>query len=196
MCLQSTFSHACDISAVQGFAPYQGLGLRSVTMPTPPVPSSTHHSATCLKTALLYVAGPPTLKKLPDNLSSTQLHPHTPASQLYSESQRVQLQGLWAHSCTQKTHCTISAFRFSSYNFYMLWFKVPEFDGKNVSSVMGFESNQLPANAPIEDRRSAATCLQTRGMLLGVFDGHAGCACAQVKLLSCPATYLCIYNRN
>uniref|UniRef100_A0A4W6CCL4 [Pyruvate dehydrogenase [acetyl-transferring]]-phosphatase 1, mitochondrial n=1 Tax=Lates calcarifer TaxID=8187 RepID=A0A4W6CCL4_LATCA len=58
-------------------------------------------------------------------------------------------------------------------------FKVPEFDGKNVSSVMGFESNQLPANAPIEDRRSAATCLQTRGMLLGVFDGHAGCACAQ-----------------
>lgn len=47
---------------------------------------------------------------------------------------------------------------------------------------MGFESNQLPANAPIEDRRSAATCLQTRGMLLGVFDGHAGCACAQVKM--------------
>lgn len=58
---------------------------------------------------------------------------------------------------------------------------MPEFDGKNVSSVMGFESNQLPANAPIEDRRSAATCLQTRGMLMGVFDGHAGCACAQVK---------------
>ncbi|KAF4798028.1 hypothetical protein TURU_066463 [Turdus rufiventris] len=58
-------------------------------------------------------------------------------------------------------------------------FKVPEFDGKNVSSVLGFDSNQLPANAPIEDRRSAATCLQTRGMLLGVFDGHAGCACAQ-----------------
>lgn len=59
--------------------------------------------------------------------------------------------------------------------------QVPEFDGKNLSSVMGFESNQLPANAPIEDRRSAATCLQTRGMLLGVFDGHAGCACAQVE---------------
>ncbi|KAG5271852.1 hypothetical protein AALO_G00184840 [Alosa alosa] len=58
-------------------------------------------------------------------------------------------------------------------------FKVPEFDGKNLSSVMGFDSNQLPANAPIEDRRSAATLLQTRGMLLGVFDGHAGCACAQ-----------------
>lgn len=51
---------------------------------------------------------------------------------------------------------------------------------------MGFESNQLPANAPIEDRRSAATCLQTRGMLLGVFDGHAGCACAQVKMTPSP----------
>jgi len=43
----------------------------------------------------------------------------------------------------------------------VLGFQVPEFDGKNVSSVMGFESNQLPANAPIEDRRSAATCLQS-----------------------------------
>ncbi|XP_042188300.1 pyruvate dehydrogenase phosphatase catalytic subunit 1 [Callorhinchus milii] len=58
-------------------------------------------------------------------------------------------------------------------------FKVSEFDGKNVSSVLGFDTNQLPSNSPVEDRRSAATCLQTRGMLLGVFDGHAGCACAQ-----------------
>ncbi|XP_067904728.1 pyruvate dehydrogenase [acetyl-transferring]-phosphatase 1, mitochondrial-like [Heterodontus francisci] len=58
-------------------------------------------------------------------------------------------------------------------------FKVPEFDGKNISSVLGFDSNQLASNIPIEDRRSAATCLQSRGMLLGVFDGHAGCACAQ-----------------
>lgn len=71
-----------------------------------------------------------------------------------------------------------------SYVTLMVCLQVPEFDGKNVSSVMGFESNQLPANAPIEDRRSAATCLQTRGMLLGVFDGHAGCACAQVKTAS------------
>ncbi|XP_067856342.1 pyruvate dehydrogenase [acetyl-transferring]-phosphatase 1, mitochondrial [Heptranchias perlo] len=58
-------------------------------------------------------------------------------------------------------------------------FKVPEFDGKNISSVLGFDSNQLASNVPIEDRRSAATCLQSRGMLMGVFDGHAGCACAQ-----------------
>ncbi|GCC35118.1 pyruvate dehydrogenase [acetyl-transferring]-phosphatase 1, mitochondrial [Chiloscyllium punctatum] len=58
-------------------------------------------------------------------------------------------------------------------------FKVPEFDGRNISSVLGFDSNQLASNVPIEDRRSAASCLQSRGMLLGVFDGHAGCACAQ-----------------
>ncbi|KAF7236041.1 [Pyruvate dehydrogenase [acetyl-transferring]]-phosphatase 2, mitochondrial [Varanus komodoensis] len=56
---------------------------------------------------------------------------------------------------------------------------VPEFDGKNPSSVLKFESNHLAANTPIEDRRSAATCLQTRGMMFGVFDGHAGYACAQ-----------------
>ncbi|XP_007906875.1 pyruvate dehydrogenase [acetyl-transferring]-phosphatase 1, mitochondrial [Callorhinchus milii] len=58
-------------------------------------------------------------------------------------------------------------------------FKVPEFDGKNISSVLGLDSNQLASNVPIEDRRSAASCLQSRGMLIGVFDGHAGCACAQ-----------------
>ncbi|XP_062997127.1 pyruvate dehydrogenase [acetyl-transferring]-phosphatase 2, mitochondrial [Elgaria multicarinata webbii] len=56
---------------------------------------------------------------------------------------------------------------------------VPEFDGKNLSPVLKFESNHLAANTPIEDRRSAATCLQTRGMMFGVFDGHAGYACAQ-----------------
>lgn len=45
--------------------------------------------------------------------------------------------------------------------------------------VKGFDSNILPSNSPSEDRRSAATCLQNRGMLFGVFDGHAGSACAQ-----------------
>ncbi|XP_015223785.2 pyruvate dehydrogenase [acetyl-transferring]-phosphatase 2, mitochondrial isoform X2 [Lepisosteus oculatus] len=57
--------------------------------------------------------------------------------------------------------------------------RIPEFDGKGVSSVLRFESNQLPANSPIEDRRSAATCLQTKGMMFGVFDGHGGYSCAQ-----------------
>uniref|UniRef100_A0A3B4UQJ4 Putative pyruvate dehydrogenase phosphatase isoenzyme 2 n=1 Tax=Seriola dumerili TaxID=41447 RepID=A0A3B4UQJ4_SERDU len=56
---------------------------------------------------------------------------------------------------------------------------VPEFDGRGLSGVRKFESNQLAANTPNEDRRSAATCLQTKGMLFGVFDGHGGWACAQ-----------------
>ncbi|MEE6500465.1 hypothetical protein FKM82_003794 [Ascaphus truei] len=60
-----------------------------------------------------------------------------------------------------------------------LSYKVPEFDGKNRSTVLKFESNQLAANTPNEDRRSAATCLQTKGHMFGVFDGHAGSACAQ-----------------
>ncbi|KAF7652266.1 hypothetical protein LDENG_00098990 [Lucifuga dentata] len=56
---------------------------------------------------------------------------------------------------------------------------VPEFDGRGLNAVRKFESNQLPANTPNEDRHSAATCLQTKGMLFGVFDGHGGWACAQ-----------------
>lgn len=86
---------------------------------------------------------------------------------------------------------------------------VAEFDGRGLSTVRKFESNQLAANTPNEDRRSAATCLQvftlftpsinltsyfvpllvkfcapfcflqSKGMLFGVFDGHGGWACAQ-----------------
>ncbi|KAM9408145.1 pyruvate dehydrogenase [acetyl-transferring]-phosphatase 1, mitochondrial-like [Pholidichthys leucotaenia] len=45
--------------------------------------------------------------------------------------------------------------------------------------VLGFHSNMLPSNHPGEDRRSSATCLPGRGgVLVGVFDGHAGPACA------------------
>ncbi|KAG5839474.1 pyruvate dehydrogenase [acetyl-transferring]-phosphatase 2, mitochondrial-like [Anguilla anguilla] len=57
--------------------------------------------------------------------------------------------------------------------------RIPEFDGRGLSAVLKYESNQLPANTPNEDRRSAATCLQTKGMMFGVFDGHGGYACAQ-----------------
>ncbi|TRY99717.1 hypothetical protein DNTS_016533 [Danionella cerebrum] len=58
--------------------------------------------------------------------------------------------------------------------------RIPEFDGRGgLNRVVRFESNQLPANTPLEDRRSSANCLQTRGMLFGVFDGHGGHACAQ-----------------
>ncbi|XP_069700926.1 pyruvate dehydrogenase [acetyl-transferring]-phosphatase 1, mitochondrial [Periplaneta americana] len=47
-------------------------------------------------------------------------------------------------------------------------------------SVRSYDSNQLQSNNPIEDTRSEARCLLTKGMLLGVFDGHGGAACAQV----------------
>ncbi|KAM4614359.1 pyruvate dehydrogenase [acetyl-transferring]-phosphatase 2, mitochondrial isoform 1-T2 [Discoglossus pictus] len=57
--------------------------------------------------------------------------------------------------------------------------KIPEFDGKNRSTILKFESNQLASNIPCEDRRSAATCLQTKGHVFGIFDGHAGMSCAQ-----------------
>ncbi|KAJ8417774.1 hypothetical protein AAFF_G00226170 [Aldrovandia affinis] len=57
--------------------------------------------------------------------------------------------------------------------------RFPESDSRGLGTVLGFESNQLAANTPMEDRRSAATCLQTKGSMFGVFDGHAGYACAQ-----------------
>uniref|UniRef100_A0A8P4K754 PPM-type phosphatase domain-containing protein n=1 Tax=Dicentrarchus labrax TaxID=13489 RepID=A0A8P4K754_DICLA len=45
--------------------------------------------------------------------------------------------------------------------------------------VLGFHSNMLPSNHPGEDRRSSATCLPgCGGVQFGVFDGHAGSACA------------------
>ncbi|XP_046669028.1 pyruvate dehydrogenase [acetyl-transferring]-phosphatase 1, mitochondrial [Homalodisca vitripennis] len=47
-------------------------------------------------------------------------------------------------------------------------------------SVKAYDSNQLPSNDPIEDTHAEARCLLTTGMLLGVFDGHGGAACAQV----------------
>ncbi|KAF5272767.1 hypothetical protein FQA39_LY07794 [Lamprigera yunnana] len=47
-------------------------------------------------------------------------------------------------------------------------------------SVKSYDSNQLASNNPIEDTRSEATCVQTPGLLFGVFDGHGGSACAQV----------------
>lgn len=44
-----------------------------------------------------------------------------------------------------------------------------EFDRGPVKS---YESNQLASNSPIEDSRSEAISLLTRGLLFGVFDGH------------------------
>ncbi|KAG5342076.1 PDP1 phosphatase, partial [Acromyrmex charruanus] len=53
-----------------------------------------------------------------------------------------------------------------------------EFSG--TGSIKYYDSNQLASNNPIEDTRSEAQCLLTKGVLLGVFDGHGGSACAQV----------------
>ncbi|KYQ56052.1 [Pyruvate dehydrogenase [acetyl-transferring]]-phosphatase 1, mitochondrial [Trachymyrmex zeteki] len=53
-----------------------------------------------------------------------------------------------------------------------------EFSGPG--SIKYYDSNQLGSNNPIEDTRSEAQCLLTKGVLLGVFDGHGGGACAQV----------------
>ncbi|XP_020295686.1 pyruvate dehydrogenase [acetyl-transferring]-phosphatase 1, mitochondrial isoform X2 [Pseudomyrmex gracilis] len=50
----------------------------------------------------------------------------------------------------------------------------------STGSVKYYDSNQLASNNPIEDTRSEAQCLLTKGILLGVFDGHGGGACAQV----------------
>ncbi|PVD20596.1 hypothetical protein C0Q70_18752 [Pomacea canaliculata] len=46
-------------------------------------------------------------------------------------------------------------------------------------AVKGLEVNQLQANKPIEDRYAYGKLVHGRGMLFGVFDGHAGSACAQ-----------------
>lgn len=74
-----TFSHACGISATEGFTPRQGLGLKSVTLPATPVPARSRHSPN-------EAAEPAALKKLPDLVSILQLRPHTTAGQLHSES--------------------------------------------------------------------------------------------------------------
>ncbi|XP_059062356.1 pyruvate dehydrogenase [acetyl-transferring]-phosphatase 1, mitochondrial [Achroia grisella] len=47
-------------------------------------------------------------------------------------------------------------------------------------SVKSYDSNQLASNDPIEDTRSEAQCKMTPGLLMGIFDGHGGPACAQV----------------
>lgn len=45
---------------------------------------------------------------------------------------------------------------------------------------VSYDSNQLPSNSPCEDARTEGSFIHTTGLLVGVFDGHAGQACAQV----------------
>lgn len=46
-------------------------------------------------------------------------------------------------------------------------------------SIARYDCNQLESNRPVEDRAAEARCVYTTGNLFGVFDGHAGPACAQ-----------------
>ncbi|CAH0578130.1 unnamed protein product [Chrysodeixis includens] len=65
-------------------------------------------------------------------------------------------------------------------------------------SVKSYDSNQLASNDPIEDTRSEAMCKQTAGLLMGIFDGHGGPACAQVvskRLLNYIAAALLPYEQ-
>lgn len=43
-----------------------------------------------------------------------------------------------------------------------------------------YDSNQLASNSPCEDARTEASLIHNSGLLVGVFDGHAGNSCAQV----------------
>jgi len=47
-------------------------------------------------------------------------------------------------------------------------------------AVSAFDSNQLPSNSPCEDSRTEGSLLHATGLLVGVFDGHAGNSCSQV----------------
>ncbi|BET02687.1 Pyruvate dehydrogenase [Nesidiocoris tenuis] len=46
--------------------------------------------------------------------------------------------------------------------------------------VKSYDTNQLASNNPIEDTRAEGKSLLSDAFLVGVFDGHAGAACAQV----------------
>ncbi|XP_063837908.1 pyruvate dehydrogenase [acetyl-transferring]-phosphatase 2, mitochondrial [Ostrinia nubilalis] len=64
-------------------------------------------------------------------------------------------------------------------------------------AVKSYDSNQLASNDPIEDTRSEAQCKMTSGLLMGIFDGHGGPACAQViskRLLNYVAAALLPLN--
>lgn len=67
----------------------------------------------------------------------------------------------------------------------------------NDGPIKSFETNKLAANQPIEDRSTEGKLkiphVSASQYLFGIFDGHAGCACAQVvseRLLSYIAVML------
>ncbi|KAL1117087.1 hypothetical protein AAG570_004415 [Ranatra chinensis] len=59
--------------------------------------------------------------------------------------------------------------------------------------IESFDTNQLPSNNPMEDKRAEARCTLSGGLLFGVFDGHGGPRCAEIvsnRLLSYIAASL------
>ncbi|CAG9803417.1 unnamed protein product [Chironomus riparius] len=56
-----------------------------------------------------------------------------------------------------------------------------EFESENrTHACSSYDSNQLGSNSPCEDARTEGSFLHAAGLLVGIFDGHAGGACAQV----------------
>lgn len=51
---------------------------------------------------------------------------------------------------------------------------------KRGHACLGYDSNQLPSNSPCEDARTEGSFVHMPGLLVGIFDGHAGGTCAQV----------------
>lgn len=45
---------------------------------------------------------------------------------------------------------------------------------------LAYDSNQLASNSPCEDARTEGSLVHTTGLLVGIFDGHAGNSCSQV----------------
>jgi pyruvate dehydrogenase phosphatase len=45
---------------------------------------------------------------------------------------------------------------------------------------ISYDSNQLASNSPCEDSRTEGSLIHTNGLLVGIFDGHAGNSCSQV----------------
>lgn len=53
-------------------------------------------------------------------------------------------------------------------------------EGNRGHAVIAYDSNQLPSNSPCEDARTEGSLIHTPGLLVGIFDGHAGNSCSQV----------------
>jgi pyruvate dehydrogenase phosphatase len=53
-------------------------------------------------------------------------------------------------------------------------------EGSRGHACISYDSNQLASNSPCEDSRTEGSLIHTNGLLVGIFDGHAGNSCSQV----------------